>query len=352
MTTYCSFLVIDPRYHDVVVSTSQPDAWKVDLVTDPSRRFWFSPNGSRSIDHPDAINEPPRDDERPGLLLTLSTDEAEAVAQNLLDLVCASYDVLEGDPTRMLGYKPAFEYSVGDAATEKNVFRTPGFFDQFAHRHELPVALRIAAQAWGDQSLTYALHKLATSLNTESITWWSAAPEYGQVFERTTARHAQHVRSSMAVNLAFSAIEELQLQVKSSSKDPRWLDNESGAWNPKVLQDLEQRLRNAGIDPGHTVTWTVRGGPSLAETELKPTLGRPAPYAAADVVRDIELTLPEALHVCSFLRNYMTAHRFCESSASIGPYEVHNVQSVARHVVLAASGYWKTWSANLPLDGG
>lgn len=129
------------------------------------------------------------------------------------------------------------------------------------------------------QIVIYAIHKLSRSFATESITWWSAHPRYGQIFEKHSPLYAAHVGTTIAINLAFSAIEELQLQVKSSAKNKRWVDSKAGQWNPDVLEDLRARLRAAHIDPDRTMTWIVRGDRSLAETEITPALGIPAPYS-------------------------------------------------------------------------
>jgi hypothetical protein len=99
------------------------------------------------------------------------------------------------------------------------------------------------------------------------------------------------------------------------------------------------------------VPWVVRGDISAAEAAItKPTLGAlgsPAPYTDDQVVRDVALPLPEAIHVCSYLRNFMTAHRFTEALESVGPYEVFNVQSVARRILLSKCGIWDVCTDDL-----
>jgi hypothetical protein len=195
----------------------------------------------------------------------------------------------------------------------------------------------LAATAWQDRRLVYAIHKLSRSFETESITWWSTHPRYGQIFEKHSELYSAHVNSSIAINLAFSAIEEIKLQVKSSAAKARFL---AGDWNPAVLKDIVDRLQKAGIDVGQKVNWIVRGEKSKSEESIKPALGAPAPYSDSQVVRDVELTIPEALHVSSFIRNFMTAHGFSEASTFLGPYEVFNVQSLARRLILSKSRLW------------
>ena len=54
-----------------------------------------------------------------------------------------------------------------------------------------------------------------------------------------------HIVFSHAIVAAYSAIEDLGLQIKASSTMPSRLP--SGGWNPPVREDLEKRLRAAGV---------------------------------------------------------------------------------------------------------
>lgn len=347
MNSYCSFLIINPRDSALISSLLTSKDWRLRLYPDPSERFWFFRNGWKSVSHPIALGEQ-KPDECSGQLVVI--EATEHIANNIIQLVCASHNVIEGNPSERIGLRSAFE--LPSAAEEqlslfRNVFQTKGFFEKFYHHPEIPVALYVANKAWLDTSLMYAIHKLSRSFEAESITWWSTHPRHGQIFEKSSELYADHVNTSVAINLAFSAIEELQLQIKSSSQNKRWLDNVTAEWNPVVLEDIQERLKESGIDPEHKISWTIRGDETATEVSIKPTLGNLAPYADGQVVRDVELTLPEALHVCSYLRNYMTAHRLSEASTLLGPYEVHNVQSVARRLILMKCRAWNVWVDDL-----
>jgi hypothetical protein len=52
------------------------------------------------------------------------------------------------------------------------------------------------------------------------------------------------------------------------------------------------------------------------------------------------MSLPDALHYCSYLRNSMTAHRFKDATSKIGAYDVFKVQSVARFLILSMGKCW------------
>lgn len=340
MKSYCTFLVLDPTHVEAVASLSSAAGWKIRFIPDPSERFWFYKNGVTQISHPAALIKPLAGS-TPGQLMVVDSDET--TANNISALIGAANDVLEGMPSQQLKFRNAFELPEDrdeQLSIFRNVFRTHGLFEQFGHSSDLPLATAVAARAWPDKSLVYAIHKLALSLEMESITWWSTHPRYGQIFDKHTERHSGHVRTSAAINLAFSAIEEIKLQVKSSATNKRFLDNETGEWGPKVLHDILERLRNAGIDVEQRLNWVVRGEASKSEEGIKPTLGMPAPYFDNQIVRDLELTIPEALHISSFIRNYMTAHGFSEASAFLGPYEVFNVQSLARRLILSKCQLW------------
>jgi len=349
MKSYCSFLVINPSHSALIERLCTHESWSLRLWPDPSERFWFSQSGWRNISHPNALGEH-GPDETLGQLMVFEAEEA--IAKNIIQLVYAALNVIEGNPSERFGLPLAFEIP-NDTAEQRslfsNVFQTSGFFERFVYHPEIPVALSVAAKAWLNTSVVYAIHKLSRSVAADSITWWSTHPRYGQIFEKSSELHADFVNTSVAINLAFSAIEELQLQVKSNSKDKRWLNNVTAEWNPVVLEDIQKRLVEAGIDPQLKVSWMLRGDESISEVEIKPTLGSLAPYSDGQVVRDVELTLPEALHFCSYIRNFMTAHRFSEVSAFLGPYEVHNVQSVARRLILSKCGMWNIWTHDLLL---
>lgn len=337
MKSYCSFLVINPSISEVIESLSFPEDWNLDLCSDPSERFWFSKNVSTEISSPRWLGSQMKTD-TPGQLILVNSDET--TANNVIQLLCASYDVLEGNPSNRIGLRLAFEFPESPAEQEslsRNVFQTTGYFEQFVHRPGILAAVHIAARIWSEKSTIYAIHKLSRSYSMESISWHSTAPEYGQIFEKNSKLYAEQVNISDSINLAFSAIEELQLQVKSSESNKRFLN---GKWNPKVLEDISRRLEASGVDPDQRINWIIRGDESIMDVKIEPKLGVPAAKQDNKVVRDLELTLPEALHFCSYIRNFMTAHRLNENSTALGPYEVHNIQSVARRLILSKCRLW------------
>lgn len=347
MPSFCSFLVFEPSQSELVMSLCRRVGWNVRFIPDPSKRYKFHKSGHSEVAQPGALTDfgSLGEGETHGLLLVVEAEGTEA--NNIIQLIRAANVVIEGFSDQKYGNPLGFEIpdDVSEQASiSKNIFQATGFFELFSFKMERPAAIAMAVNAWPDMRIVYAIHKLSKSYETEAITPWSAHPHCGQIFEKHSGEFADHVRSSIAINLAFSAIEEMNLQVNSSRAKPRWLDKQY-TWNPPVLKDITSRLEKAGINPERTVDWVVRGD----ETELaiQPVRDRLSSYSDGQIVRDIELALPDAIHACSYFRNFMTAHAFGKDTPRLGPYEVYNVQQVARFLVLSTCGLFNVWTEGL-----
>ena len=64
-------------------------------------------------------------------------------------------------------------------------------------------------------------------------------------------------------------------------------------------------------------------------------------------VRDRQISVPDAINFSEFLRNTMTAHAFSSETSRLGPYEVYNVQQVARFLILSKCNFLNTWTEEL-----
>jgi hypothetical protein len=278
-------------------------------------------------------------------LLLLETEQAEAA--NIIQLVCAANIILEGFPVFKNPPTSGFELSDDEADREitfENVFQSDGFFQLFTYRHTLPVAVAVAAAAWENNRLVYAIHKLAKSYETECVTPWSMHPRNGQVFEKHTENFASHVGTSVAINLAYSAIEELDLGVKASRENPRNIKG-TPHWEPEFLKKFKERLHKARINPERTIDWVTRGDQS--EVPVYEMLNQLSEYSDGAEVRDRQISLPDAINFSEYLRNKMTAHAFSSETNRLGPYEVYNVQQVARFLILSKCNLWNTWTEEL-----
>ncbi|MEQ8658520.1 MAG: hypothetical protein RIC24_14560 [Hyphomicrobiales bacterium] len=281
-----------------------------------------------------------------GQVLVFEAEQDEA--DNAIALIRAANLILEGYPNRFSSSGHGLE--IPDDRNEhvkvfELLFRTTGYFEEFTYRETLPVAVAVAAKAWSDSPLIYAIHKLAQSIMTESVSPHSMHPRHRQVFEKHSSDFASHVGTSVAINLAYSTIQELGLDVRASAKNKRWSDNKDFVWNQDVLGRLKTRLKEAGIDPDRTIDWVVRGEKS--EVEVHPLRDDLTAYSDGGVVRDLELSLPDAINRCEHLRNFMTAHAFSISTPLLGPYEVYNTQQVARFLLLSKCQLWNIWTDDL-----
>lgn len=349
MPEFCSFLVFKPCEIDLIHSICGEANWSTRDISDPSTRYLFSKNVVSTLAQASALKDSsvPREGQQLGRLLTLEAEQAEA--DNIIQLICAANLILEGFPDN--SYSPpthGFPLSKDENDREitfENVFRTDGYFQKFTHRQTLPVAVAVAARAWNDKTIVYAIHKLAHSYQTESVSPWSMHPRHGQVFEKHTDDFASHVGTSVAINLAYSAIEELDLGVKANAKVPRSIGEGTFVWNPKVLEPFKERLRNAGIDPERTIDWVTRGDQS--EVPVYEMFNQLSEYSDGVEVRDREVSLPDAINFSEYLRSRMTAHAFSSKTQRLGPYEVYNVQHVARFLILSKCNLFNTWTEEL-----
>lgn len=262
MLEFCSFLVFRPDEIDLIHSNSAAANWSTRDIPDPSMRYAFFERGMSELSQASALTDIGifRKGQQQGRLLLLETEQADA--NNVVQLVCAANLILEGFPFIKNQPTAGFELSDGDAdrkITFENLFRRDGFFQWFTYRQTLPVAVAIAAAAWRDKKLVYAIHKLAHSYETESVTPSSMHPRFRQVFQKHSVDFSSHVGTSVAINLAYSAIEELGLGVKASTEKPRSIGQGTFVWNPEVLDPFKERLRRAGIDPERTINWVTRG---------------------------------------------------------------------------------------------
>lgn len=215
------------------------------------------------------------------------------------------------------------------------------FCNNFTFQENALFGSRVALASWAEPSLKYAIEKYKLSLELDSFTPHSASPRYGQVFLNQHPEYSYHVKAATAVLVAFSVIEELGLEIRSSSKNKRFNDVSKGEWNPSVKEDTEERLKEQGVDLSESVQWIYRGGPSPMELDIKPNFGVLAKDADGDTVRDRKIEVIDALHKASYIRNFVVAHKYSQLVKVLGPYDVHNVQLLARRLILSSLGLYK-----------
>ena len=276
----------------------------------------------RNIIHSETLDD--------GRLRTVYAPEIVITAQNRLtaqravNLITAAKvlmygDFTSGDPTVATPDDPEeledlsmYEYQLGSSVC------APGY----------ATATRIAAKATQKRKWAHALIKHWLSLRTCSTPTIEQHPHYGERFtvEQDPFNHAV---MSQAIIAAFSAIEELGLEVRAGPDRPSKIN---GRWNPPVLDDLERRQVKAKVNPEGLVPWLVRSPPTRIERRYSLPHGQPASWARYSV-RDRMVRIPDAIHRAGLLRSRVSSHRMHSLTRSLTIYDVVNVQGLARHLL-------------------
>ena len=217
---------------------------------------------------------------------------------------------------------------VGAGAPTKSYLSKSGLLD----------ACELASRASRNRAASYAIHKLALSYQSSSPHVMDLDPGKSPRQFQVRDDPIYHVHLANAVTLAYSAIEELGLEIWASQKNRSKMPD--GKWNPTVKADIEARLRKSGIDDSSTALWLLRG-PKTRIERLRPPPSIGKPKWSRGKVRDVNLSLIDALALSSWMRSKITTHRFPGSVRSLTVYDAHNVQSLARRLIIERFGFWR-----------
>jgi hypothetical protein len=254
--------------------------------------------------------------------------EKQTHAQRGMNLLVSAIAVLEGSSTVYPGPLRVEPWEVGTTSYRKAFISKDGLLD----------ACELANHASRKRSSNYALHKLALSYQSSSPDLMDLHPGYSPRRFGVQTDPIHHVYLANAVTLAYAAIEELGLEIRANAKNPSKMPD--GTWNPVVKADLEKRLQKSGIDISRTHIWTLRGPKTRIETRRPPpSTGKPS-WSRGNV-RDAKIRIIDALALASWLRSGTTTHRFSETARSLTVYDAHNVQSLARHLIMEKFGFWR-----------
>jgi hypothetical protein len=252
-----------------------------------------------------------------------------AAAKRAFNLLVASIAVCDGDVT-WLPHPLEIERLAENPSDREFMMSRDG------------VTSACALAAWGSRhrSSAYAIHKLHLSYRSCSLNLMDLQPSPYK-FHPVEKDPIAHVYIANAVTSAYSAIEELRLEVVVPRGQRSRMPD--GSWNPQIKADLERRLRGAHVTLSPHI-WTLRGPPTKIE-RLRKVKGIKKPRWARGSVRDIELPVIDAIAMASWLRSKISTHRFSTDSKSLTPYDAYNVQSLARRLILEKSRIrpWERW---------
>ena len=210
--------------------------------------------------------------------------------------------------------------------------------DNTASRNNLVLGCRFAAALSRRKYLTYSAYKLTLSYKVASAHWMEFHPRYYPKNFGVSDSPFDHVRMASAITLAYSALEELQLEPRPIGNKPVKTD---AGWDATARGDLHRRLQSAGVDIGDPLGWARRGSQTRVHKSKRAAAGAKQPWTKG-VVRDRAVAVEDALLEASWLRSKCTTHRYQKATSSISMYDVANVQFLSRRLLLEAAGLWKT----------
>ena len=221
--------------------------------------------------------------------------------------------------------------------------RKPGETPEFHSSPNIPLACLIATRVSRKLRFVYALARLAISMEIMSVPTIDLDPNHSLNIPKSVFPE-DHIRITTAITSAYSCIEELGLELRASRDNPSRI---KGAWNPIVKSELEQRLRQGGVDLAEEFYWNLRGKRTRIEIRRHPEITRRAPWAVSDV-RDGQMHVTDAVAYASFMRSQIAAHSHEDkrSLRALSVYDVTNIQFLARRLLLESLGYWRYLGAD------
>jgi len=256
-------------------------------------------------------------------------------AQKTLNLILNSLALYSGEPISPFGYPELHVYCNQETAEEQEN-DIPEVSTKFFGTSGIPVACLIASKASHRKKYIYAIAKYNFSLSLYS--------QFGVDLEPWSAPHLpvskhpeDHIAFSHAIISAYSVVEEIGLEVRASSKKQSMI---KGCWNPKVKFELEQRLQRAGVDLSDKLLWTMSGTKRKLEKKKELQIFDKMRWSSGPV-RDATVEVVDAINYASWLRGYVSSHKVKEITEVISPYDIINVQHLARRLILEPFGIWR-----------
>jgi len=256
-----------------------------------------------------------------------------ASAQRALNLILACHQLLMGE--REVFLIDQIAYNDSEPIWMENELRSV-LKERHIGRYHFPLACAVAAKASRRRIWVYAIAEYRFSMSQYS--------EHNVDMEPWSAPHLpinsfpeNHVLLSHAIMAAYAVIENLGLHVKASKEKPSMI---KGLWNPQVKQDLEERISAAGINTSETLLWKIRGPKRRIEVCRPLPQGDKASWSYG-MVRDTKIPLIDAIAYASWLRSRVAAHAVSSLTSGLSPYDVSNVQHVARRLLLEMLGFWR-----------
>lgn len=335
MKAYHSHILLSKNEKNFIEKLNVPEV-NFKFITDPSKRYWEFDDEKGSTILEEYYDDFKLENKSPYFELIIEAKNEEMV-EDFLSLVQSG--LLLGTPDYNLVSNFVFP---SDFKEDNLTYYLKKPFSNYLKRFEsIKLGFKVAELTLFNKTIAYSLEKLKISHELESVNPYNVDPRYGQYYDNESKLRLSHTKRAFSIIAAFSVVEELGLEIRSSRVNPRFKNKDSGEWNPKVFNEIENRLNEANIPLNLTVDWVYRGTPTRIENDIKPFFGFDSEWTVyGDEVRDKTLTIIEAIHNASYLRNFIASHKFNELTALISPYDVFNVQEIARKLILHRLNLW------------
>ena len=265
-------------------------------------------------------------------------------AKQILDLIYACWVVLNG--CDYIGYDLHDLYNLDLITLDEK----PNIFPQKMWSDEIYDAGIMATKASFRDSYVYAIQKLCFSYQTYGAAPIDLDPHQGNLPTPNLAKPfppSIRIRIADAIVSAYSAVEELGLDIHASGNDP--LKDKRGNWLPEKREEMISRLKQASINVDETFIWDLRGGRKcIEEKKVFTQRGKKSPWSFGLHVRDEEIELVDAIDRASFLRSQIASHKFSSTKSGkkklikvLSIYDVANVQFLARRLILESLKLWR-----------
>ncbi len=253
-------------------------------------------------------------------------------AQRALDLVSGALELLQGSfplpVNKFIAYnedQPEWLPEGARNPQHSNVFSTIGMID----------ACALSAKASRNNRIKYGVFEYVFGLHLFTVHHRDLNPYSGENYPISSFPE-DHILLGHAIISAYTCIEHLGLEVRATAEKPSMKDRK---WNPEILDGLYRRLKEGGVDIDEPLLWLNRS--TLRKTERdKPLTEHSRPSWSSGKNRDINVRIEDAINYASWLRSKVAAHGVNKYSAHISPYDVVNVQSLARRLLLESTGFW------------
>jgi hypothetical protein len=261
--------------------------------------------------------------------------KSRLTAQRVFHLLIASLNILDGSNF----YEPSFDLAIPRNRKQLEDLEPSDLLGLEFNDARSSVALgcEVAAAVSRKRVFTYTAFKLCTSYGLASTHWKNLHPRYHPKTFGTSVSPRDHVLMASAITLAYSAIEELQLEPRSIAGKP--VKTVAGGWDEKALKNLMDRLQRAGVNVQSPIVWNRRGSKTRIHKADRAANGAKQPWTRG-IVRDRAVSIEDALLEASWLRSKCATHKYQKSTSSISMYDVTNVQHLARRLLLERCRIW------------